>query len=93
MSLPKYTRILDLRPSLLPVNVQFIVLEKGEVGERGWGLVAAVHSCMARLSAQHRRRRGQEQGRGDKWEEGGDKQLAGGRQLCSGAAAAGERRG
>ena len=33
MSLPKYTRILDLRPSLLPVNVQFIVLEKGEVGE------------------------------------------------------------
>ena len=27
---PKLTRLIDLRPSLQPVNVQFIVLEKGE---------------------------------------------------------------
>jgi hypothetical protein len=29
MAQPTYTRIIDLRPSLLPVNVNFIVLDKG----------------------------------------------------------------
>ena len=30
MAQPAYTRIIDLRPSLLPVNVNFIVLDKGK---------------------------------------------------------------
>jgi hypothetical protein len=29
MAQPTYTHIIDLRPSLLPVNVNFIVLDKG----------------------------------------------------------------
>ena len=36
MSSSKFTRVVDLRPSLQPVNVQFIVLEKGaRAGRRG----------------------------------------------------------
>ncbi|KAK9824853.1 hypothetical protein WJX81_008435 [Elliptochloris bilobata] len=30
----KFTHVIDLRPSLLPVSVQFIVLDKGEVKAR-----------------------------------------------------------
>jgi hypothetical protein len=34
---PRPTRIVDLRPSLQPVTVQFIVLDKGEKGRGGEG--------------------------------------------------------